>query len=77
LAAAEDWLASALSSATGGAATGGDPAALGGLTAYLAAVHTGNAASRRLFLGAGYLPDLPADGDGFERFVKVATPGPT
>jgi spore coat polysaccharide biosynthesis predicted glycosyltransferase SpsG len=76
LAAAEAWLAGALSSATGGAAPGGDPAAVGGLTAYLAAVHTGNAASPRLFLGAGYLPDLPADGDGFERFVKVATPGP-
>ena len=47
------------------------------LAAYLASVHVDNVASRRLFLGAGYLPDLPADEEGFERFVKGVRSGPT
>lgn len=47
------------------------------LAAYLASVHLDNVASRRLFLGAGYLPDLPADDAGFERFVKGVRSGPT
>ena len=49
----------------------------GELAAYLASVHVDNLASRRLFLGAGYLPDLPADDEGFERFVKGVRSGPT
>ena len=52
------------------AARSGEPCDRVGVAAYLAAVHTTNAASRRLFLGSGYLPDRPADSDGFERFVK-------
>jgi GNAT superfamily N-acetyltransferase len=39
-------------------------------TAYLAAVHVSNAASRRLFLGSGYLPELPPDAAGFARYLK-------
>jgi len=82
LAAAESWLAAALATRPGApVGTGpdhpvGDAVATGGLTAYLAVVHADNGASRRLFLGSGYLPDLPADADRFERFVKWATPGP-
>jgi RimJ/RimL family protein N-acetyltransferase len=74
LGAGEDWLSGSLPS-TGpleGASQGGD-----GVAAYLAAVHVDNAASRTLFLHAGYLPDLPPDDAGFERFVKWARPGPT
>ncbi|SDP28555.1 Spore coat polysaccharide biosynthesis protein SpsG, predicted glycosyltransferase [Pedococcus dokdonensis] len=71
LAAGEDWLADALDgSAEPGAPKAGDSGRGPGLAAYLAAVHTGNTASQRLFQRSGYLPDLPADGDGFERFVK-------
>lgn len=36
-----------------------------------AAVHEGNAASRRLFVAAGYLLDAPADDAGFVRYRKV------
>ncbi|WP_033105011.1 bifunctional UDP-2,4-diacetamido-2,4,6-trideoxy-beta-L-altropyranose hydrolase/GNAT family N-acetyltransferase [Microbacterium profundi] len=36
----------------------------------LARVHENNAASRRLFLSAGYLPHLPADANGFETHAK-------
>ncbi len=39
--------------------------------AYLAVVHADNAASRRLFVSGGYVPDLPADEDGFERWVRT------
>ena len=55
LGAAECWLASQL---------GYPPAGL------LAVVHRDNTASRRLFVGSGYAPDLPADDAGFERWVK-------
>jgi spore coat polysaccharide biosynthesis predicted glycosyltransferase SpsG len=41
-----------------------------GCTAYLAAVHVSNAASQRLFLGSGYLPELPPDDAGFARYLK-------
>lgn len=41
-----------------------------GCTAYLAAVHASNAASRRLFLSSGYLPELPPDDAGFARYLK-------
>jgi GNAT superfamily N-acetyltransferase len=51
---------------------GPDPSVDDRPTMFLAAVHTSNTASRRLFLGAGYLPDLPVDGDGFERFSAWA-----
>lgn len=71
LAAAEIWLSRAATSVDPTAPTG-EPGERAGVAAYLAAVHTANAASRRLFLGSGYLPDLPADADGFERFVKTA-----
>jgi GNAT superfamily N-acetyltransferase len=40
----------------------------------IAGVHEGNVASRRLFESAGYLLDLPADGDGFVTFVKHVSP---
>ena len=36
----------------------------------IAAVHTDNPASRRLFVAAGYLPQLPPDADGFETSAK-------
>ena len=39
--------------------------------AYLAVVNVDNAASRRLFVNSGYAPDLPADADGFERWVRT------
>jgi len=39
--------------------------------AYLAVVRTDNLASRRLFLHGGYAPDLPANGEGFERWVRT------
>lgn len=39
-------------------------------TVLLAAVHQDNAASRALFWRSGYLPDEPADADGFARLVK-------
>lgn len=39
--------------------------------AYLAVVHAGNEPSRRLFVTGGYAPDLPADEDGFERWVRT------
>ena len=39
--------------------------------AYLAVVHVDNVASRRLFVNGGYAPDLPADADGFERWVRT------
>ena len=42
------------------------------VTAYLALVHDDNRASRRLFARAGYLPDRPADVDGFARLVAFA-----
>ncbi|WP_291085032.1 GNAT family N-acetyltransferase, partial [Dietzia sp. UBA5065] len=42
------------------------------VTAYLAVVHDDNRASRRLFARAGYLPDRPADADGFARLVAFA-----
>lgn len=48
------------------------PAAVTDVTAYLAVVHVDNLASVRLFEGAGYLPDLPPDPDGFMRFRKLA-----
>ncbi|WP_457252517.1 GNAT family N-acetyltransferase [Pedococcus sp. P5_B7] len=71
LAAGEAWLAREATPMDPPASPGG-PGDRAGVAAYLAAVHTANAASRRLFLGSGYLPDLPADADGFERFVKTA-----
>ncbi|WP_169312920.1 GNAT family N-acetyltransferase [Intrasporangium calvum] len=40
-------------------------------TAYLAVLHRTNEASRRLFLGSGYAPDLPPDAQGFERWVRT------
>lgn len=39
--------------------------------AYLAVVRTDNLASRRLFLHGGYAPDLPANGEGLERWVRT------
>jgi RimJ/RimL family protein N-acetyltransferase len=36
----------------------------------LAAVRETNEASRRLFQRSGYLLEAPADGDGFQRFLK-------
>ena len=39
--------------------------------ARLAVVHTKNEPSRRLFLTGGYVPDLPADEQGFERWVRT------
>jgi spore coat polysaccharide biosynthesis predicted glycosyltransferase SpsG/RimJ/RimL family protein N-acetyltransferase len=44
--------------------------------ALLAVVHRDNAPSRRLFVASGYAPDLPADAEGFERWVKTVRPGP-
>ncbi|KRF27202.1 bifunctional UDP-2,4-diacetamido-2,4,6-trideoxy-beta-L-altropyranose hydrolase/GNAT family N-acetyltransferase [Phycicoccus sp. Soil802] len=69
LAAGEVWLSHEATREDPAAPSGG-PGDRAGVAAYLAAVHTANAASRRLFLGSGYLPDRPADADGFERFVK-------
>ena len=43
-----------------------------GVTAYLAAVYVDNGASLRLFETSGYLPDLPADPEGFLRYRKAA-----
>lgn len=43
----------------------------GGVNAFLAVVAADNASSNRLFRGSGYLPDLPADEQGFARFVKL------
>ena len=40
-------------------------------TALLAVIRADNSASRRLFLRAGYAPDLPADDAGFERWVRT------
>ncbi|GAA2169572.1 GNAT family N-acetyltransferase [Pedococcus bigeumensis] len=70
LAAGEDWLSREATAVHHPAAPAGGTGQRAGVAAYLAAVHTANTASRRLFLGSGYLPDLPADADGFERFVK-------
>jgi len=42
------------------------------VTAYLAAVHSGNRASVRLFETSGYVPDLPPDPAGFMRYRKTA-----
>lgn len=42
------------------------------LTTYLAVVHEDNTASLRLFTRAGYLPDTPATGEGFARYLKLA-----
>lgn len=42
--------------------------------ALLAVVHRDNEASRRLFAGASYLPDHPADEAGFELFRKAVWP---
>lgn len=36
----------------------------------LAVVHRDNAASQRLFTASGWTPDLPADEDGFVRFLR-------
>lgn len=41
-----------------------------GATRLIAAAHTDNPASRRLFTAAGYLPLLPPDVDGFETRAK-------
>ena len=46
------------------------PASATEVTAYLAAVHSDNLASVRLFESSGYLPDLPPDQQGFMRFRK-------
>jgi RimJ/RimL family protein N-acetyltransferase len=46
-------------------------AATASVGAYLAVVHTGNEPSRRLFVNGGYAPDLPADREGFERWVRT------
>lgn len=54
LLAAQDWLHTSTAAAE--------------LTAYLATVNRANRASRRLFLSSGYLPDMPPDAEGFERF---------
>ena len=40
----------------------------------LAGIHHDNAASRRLFRAAGYLPHQPADADGFEMLAKWRLP---
>ncbi|MCS3841747.1 bifunctional UDP-2,4-diacetamido-2,4,6-trideoxy-beta-L-altropyranose hydrolase/GNAT family N-acetyltransferase [Microbacterium sp. AK031] len=40
----------------------------------LAGIHSDNGASRRLFERAGYLPHLPADGNGFEMRAKWRLP---
>jgi spore coat polysaccharide biosynthesis predicted glycosyltransferase SpsG/RimJ/RimL family protein N-acetyltransferase len=40
----------------------------------LATVHNDNEPSLRLFRSAGYLPDLPADADGFQRLVRQRVP---
>jgi RimJ/RimL family protein N-acetyltransferase len=39
-------------------------------TTLLASVHAGNSASQRLFVSAGYTPDLPPDSHGFLRLLK-------
>jgi hypothetical protein len=39
--------------------------------AYLAAVHTANEPSRRVFVSGGYAPDHPPDDAGFERWVRT------
>lgn len=41
-----------------------------------AGIHVSNAASRRLFTAAGYLPHLPPDADGFETRAKWLLPTP-
>ena len=61
LAAAEAWLATRCGSA---------------LRGYLAVVREDNTPSRRLFVGAGYAPDLPPDDAGFERWVRSVRSGP-
>lgn len=68
LAAGEEALARHLS--TSKPSMNGEALPGAGLTAYLAVVHFLNTASRQLFLGSGYLPDLPPDTAGFERYVK-------
>lgn len=40
----------------------------------LAEIHVSNLASRRLFIGAGYLPHAPADEAGFETHAKWLVP---
>jgi spore coat polysaccharide biosynthesis predicted glycosyltransferase SpsG/RimJ/RimL family protein N-acetyltransferase len=47
------------------------------VAACLAVVHRDNQRSRRLFVSSGYVPDLPADGAGFERWVRAVRRGPT
>lgn len=37
----------------------------------LAVVHRDNRPSARLFLREGYVPDLPPDAEGFERYVRI------
>jgi spore coat polysaccharide biosynthesis predicted glycosyltransferase SpsG/RimJ/RimL family protein N-acetyltransferase len=44
-----------------------------GLVAVEAQVHESNAPSRRLFVAAGYVPDRPADEEGFVRFRRPVT----
>jgi len=41
----------------------------------LAAVRTSNDASHRLFTGSSYVPEAPADSDGFAHYAKLR-PGP-
>jgi spore coat polysaccharide biosynthesis predicted glycosyltransferase SpsG/L-amino acid N-acyltransferase YncA len=41
----------------------------------LASVHASNDASHRLFTGSSYVPEAPADVDGFEQYAKLR-PGP-
>lgn len=43
----------------------------------LASIHVDNGASRRLFQNAGYLPQLPADENGFETRAKWRFPNTT
>jgi len=83
LRAAEDWLTTELRGPVAPAPNQSRPHRIGNrraggeLAAYLAVVHESNSPSRRLFLRGGYLPDLPADDLGFERYVKWVRPGPT
>lgn len=49
-----------------------DRAEVDGLSTYLAVVHDDNVSSRRLFTGAGYLPDTPATSEGFARYLRLA-----
>jgi GNAT superfamily N-acetyltransferase len=73
LRAAEEWLAQSSATPPGQDLS---PPPGGELAAYLAVVHRDNDPSRRLFLSSGYLPDLPSDETGFERYVKWARSDP-